>query len=59
MRIRLSSVWDALAVGARPQAVVVGAVVLLAALIGVAHFSAKADGTQAPGASPKPGAPVP
>jgi cobalt-zinc-cadmium efflux system membrane fusion protein len=59
MRIRLSSVWDALVVGARPQAVVVGAAVLLAAVIGVAHFSAKADGTQAPGASPKAGAPVP
>ena len=59
MRIRLSSVWDALAVGARLQAVVVGTAVLLAALIGVAHFSAKADGTQAPGASPKAGAPVP
>jgi membrane fusion protein, heavy metal efflux system len=58
MRIRLSSVWDALAVGARLQAVVVGAAVLLAALIGVAHFSAKADGTQAPGAGPKAGAPV-
>src|SRR5208283_1850321 len=27
--------------------------------IGAAHFSAKADGTQAPGASPKAGAPVP
>jgi membrane fusion protein, heavy metal efflux system len=63
MRARLSSVWLWLNAG-RPRRTVVAtaAVLLLAALIGVAHFSAKADDSPranaGPSAGSKSGAPV-
>jgi cobalt-zinc-cadmium efflux system membrane fusion protein len=59
MRIRLSSVWDALFAGGPLRATVAAAVILSAALVGVAHFSAVADGAQAPPAGSQTGAPAP
>jgi membrane fusion protein, heavy metal efflux system len=63
MRARLSSVWLWLNAGKPRRAVVAtAAVLLLAALVGVAHFSAKADDSPranaGPGAGSKSGAPV-
>jgi membrane fusion protein, heavy metal efflux system len=58
MRIRLSSVRDRLAVGRRGRAVAAGVAIVVAALVGVAHFSAKADDAGA-GSGPKAGAPAP
>src|SRR5208283_5968735 len=43
----------------RRRAIVAGAAVLLVALIGVTHFSAKADDTQTMGAGPKTNAVAP
>jgi len=48
MRVGLSSVWHRLDSGNRRRAVVAGAAVLLAALIGVGHFSAQADEPEKP-----------
>src|SRR5208283_1989049 len=53
MRNRLSSAWHEFGVRGRRRAIVAGAAVLLVALIGVRHFSAKADDTQTMGAGPK------
>jgi cobalt-zinc-cadmium efflux system membrane fusion protein len=63
MRVRLSSRWLWLNAGRSRRAVVAtAAVLLLAALIGVAHFSAKADDSPranaGPSAGSKSGAPV-
>jgi cobalt-zinc-cadmium efflux system membrane fusion protein len=62
MRVRLSSVWLWLNSGRPRRAVVASAVLLLIALIGVAHFSAKADDSPranaGPSAGTKPGAPA-
>lgn len=52
MRNRLSSVWPWLDFAHRRRAVAAGAASVLAALIGVVHFAAKADDTAA--TSPKP-----
>jgi cobalt-zinc-cadmium efflux system membrane fusion protein len=48
MRVGLSSVWHRLDSGNRRRAVVAGAAVLLAAVIGVGHFSAQADEAEKP-----------
>ena len=63
MRVRLSSLWRGLNAG-RPRRAVVAAValLLLAAVIGVVHFSAKAEDSPranaGPGAGSKSGAPA-
>ncbi len=59
MRHRLSSAWNELGVGGRRRAIAAGAAMLLAALIGVTHFSARADDTQTKGAGPKANAVAP
>ena len=48
MRVGLSSVWHWLDSGYRRRAVVAGAAVLLAAVIGFGHFSAQADEAEKP-----------
>jgi membrane fusion protein, heavy metal efflux system len=48
MRVGLSSVWHRLDSGNRRRAIVAGAAVLLAAVIGVGHFSAQADEAEKP-----------
>lgn len=48
MRVGLSSVWHRLDSANRRRAVVAGAAVLLAAVIGVGHFSAQADEAEKP-----------
>jgi cobalt-zinc-cadmium efflux system membrane fusion protein len=58
MRVRAFLLWFRLESGRR-RAIAAGAAVLLAALIGVTHFSAKADDTQTKGVGPKANAPVP
>lgn len=58
MRVRVFSVWRLLDSGRR-RALAAGAAVLLAALIGVVHFSAKADDSQTKSAGPKVNAPLP
>jgi cobalt-zinc-cadmium efflux system membrane fusion protein len=55
MRVRLSSVWLWLNSGRPRRAVVAAAVLLLTALIGVAHFSAKADDSPRANAGPSAG----
>jgi cobalt-zinc-cadmium efflux system membrane fusion protein len=63
MRVRLSSLWLWLNAGRPRRAAVATAALLLAALIGVAHFSAKADDSPranaGPGAGSQSGAPAP
>jgi membrane fusion protein, heavy metal efflux system len=59
MRDWSSLVWDWLDVGRRSRTLVAAAAVLIAVLAGVAHFSARAGGTQAGGAGPRAAAPAP
>jgi membrane fusion protein, heavy metal efflux system len=62
MRDRLSLLWDWSGFGQRRRALVAGgAAVLLAALIGISHFNAKADDTHGmrPGPNANPSAPGP
>ena len=63
MRVQLNSVWNAaLKSGRRRRAIAAGAAIVLAALMGIVHFTAKADDTAAtvvkPGSESKGGAPA-
>jgi cobalt-zinc-cadmium efflux system membrane fusion protein len=58
MRVQASLEWLWLDSGRR-RALVAATAVLLAALLGVTHFGAKADDTRATGTGPKANAPVP
>jgi len=58
MRVQLNSVWNALNFGRRRRAVAAGAAIVLLALIGVVHFTAKADDTAATTAKPSSGSKV-
>jgi membrane fusion protein, heavy metal efflux system len=58
MRMGWSAVWQRLIVGRGRGAVVAGAVAVLAVLVGVTHFSAKADDTGMKSARHKAGAPA-
>jgi len=58
MRMGSSAVWQRLVFGRGRGAVAAGAVAVLAALVGVTHFSAKADDTGTRGAGHQAGAPA-